>query len=243
MRRIPILGVGLLLVLAGPAAASEKEAREIVNRAIRAQGGTDALTKALQCKRIDTGTQMLLGKDVPFTSQVTRSLPDKFRLEIELNRKVKATIVVDGDKGWQTGGGPAETLPAQRIKELRAEAYVWWLTTLVPLNNPGFTLSTVPGVKVDSEETAGIKVVRKGHAPTLMYFLKRNGLLVKIERQSSEAGRTVEKEYLFSGYKSFDGVKLHTKELVKVSGARWTEFTISDYSFPTRLEGRTFAKP
>jgi hypothetical protein len=244
MRRTPILGMAFLVVLAAPARASEKEALALIERAIKVQGGEAALTKAQQATRTDKGTQALLGRDVPFTSKVTRSLPDKVRLEIELDKKVKTTIVLNGNKGWQTEGGPAAQQSAQRVKEMREEVYVWWLTTLVPLKKKsGFTLSTIPDVKVDGEAAAGIKVVRKGYADTRMYFLKRNGVLVKIERRVSEAGLPVDKEYLYSAYKDFDGVKLHAKELIKVNGRKWTEFTISDYRFPAKLDAGTFAKP
>jgi hypothetical protein len=243
MRRIPVIGVGLLLVLTASVRASEKEARELIERAIKAQGGAAALTKAQQCKRSDAGTQTVLGRDMPFTSQVSRSLPDRVRLQLELDKKVKTTIVLNGLKAWQTEGAAAVQLLPPRVKELREEAYVWWLTTLVPLTKEGFTLSTVPDIKVDGEPAAGIKVARKGHADTRMYFLKRNGALVKIERRVSEAGLTVDKEYLYSGYKDFNGVKLPTKERVNVNKRKWTEFTISDYSFPSSFDLTTFSKP
>ncbi len=243
MRRIPTLTLGLLLLAASPVAASDKEALAVVERAIKAHGGEAALVKALMCKRTDTGTQALLGRDMPFVSQVTRSLPDKVRLQIELDKRVKTTIVLNGDRGWQTEGGPAVELLTQRLKELREESYLWWLTTLVPLTKPGFTLSIVSDIKVDGEAAAGIKVVRKGHADTRMYFLKRNGLLAKIERTTTEAGLSVDKEYLYSTFKDFDGVKLPTREVVKVNGRKWTAFTISDYSFPTKFDKSTFSRP
>jgi hypothetical protein len=248
MRRNPFgllvsLSPCLLVFLASPAGASEKDAREIVERAIKAQGGATALGKALQCKRTDTGAQTLQGRDLPFVSYVTRSLPEKMRLEIELNRKVKTLVVLNGERGWQSDGGPAVQLLSQRVKELREEAYLWWLTTLVPLTKPGFTLSTIPDSKVEGDAAAGIKVASRGHHDVRMYFSKRTGMLVKIECQLTEGGLKVDKEYFYSGYRDFDGARLHTKELVKVNGQKWTAFTISDYSFPDKLDGKTFNKP
>jgi outer membrane lipoprotein-sorting protein len=242
MRRIPILCLALLL-LACPLRADEKEAKAIVERAIKAQGGSEALSKALHCSRTDSGVLWSAGREVPLSSKVSLGLPGKMRWEIELDKKIKTTIVLNGDKGWQTEGGPARELSAQRVKELVEEAYVLWIATLVPLTKDGFTLSTVDDVKVDGEEAAGVKVVKKGHAETLMYFLKRNGALVRINRKVSEGGLTVEKEYLYSNYKDFDGVKLHTRELVKVNGSKWNEFTISAYTFVKKFDKGTFAKP
>jgi hypothetical protein len=233
----------MLSVLAGPVGASDKEARAIVDRAIKAHGGAAALAKVIHFKRTDTGTQALQGRDVPFTSYVAGHLPEKIRLQIELNRKVKTTIVLNADRGWQSDGGPAVALFSQRVKELREEAYRWWLTTLVPLTKPGFTLSTVPDIKVDGEPAVGIKVVSRGHHDTRMYFLKSNGLLVKIECQATEGGNKVEKEYLYGNHREFDGARLHTRELVKVDGKKFTTFTISEYSFPDKIDPSTFSKP
>ncbi len=243
MRRNSVLGVALLLLLTVPASAGEKEARELLERAIKARGGAEALTRAQQYKRSESGTRVIAGRDQPFTSQVTCSLPDRIRLQIELTKTLKAVVVLDGEKGWQTLGSPTIELPPRRVKEIREEAYVWWLTTLVPLTKSGFTLSTIADTKVEGEEAEGIKVVHKDHPDTRMYFLKRNGLLAKIERQASEAGLSVDKEYLYSAYKDFDGVKLYTKEVMKVNGRKETEVTVRECSFPAKLDEGTFAKP
>ena len=248
MRRNPFcllvsLSPCLLVFLPTPAAANEKEARALVERAIKAHGGEAALTKTLVCKRTDTGTTMVAGRDSPFTSYVTLSLPDKVRLQIDLNRKIKTTVVLNGEKGWQSDGGPAVQMLSQRVKELREEAYLWWLTTLVPLTKSGFTLSTLPEIKIEGEPAAGVKVVSRGHHDTRMYFSKRTGLLVKVECQSTEAGVKVDKEYFYSGHRDFDGARLHTKELVKINGQKRTAFTVSDYSFPDKIDGSVFSKP
>jgi hypothetical protein len=237
-----VCALAVLAFVSSSAPAGEKEARAILDRAIKAQGGADALKKAVQLRRTDKGTQVLLGRDLPFTSQVVRSLPERVRLKIELG-KFTTTVVLDGDRGWQSDGGPAVALGLPRVRELQEEAYVQWVATLVPLLGPGFTLSALPKTKVGDESAVGIKVVRRGKAEVRLYFLERNGLLAKIETKGSKAGVAVDKEYLLSGYKEFEGIKLPTKELVKINGNKETEFTISDYDFPAKLEPGTFGKP
>jgi hypothetical protein len=243
MRRIHAIFLVLFLALPAALRADDKEVKEVLERAIKAHGGAAVLAKSAQMKRTDTGTQAVLGKQLPFTSQVVRSLPDRIRLQIEIDRSIKTLIVLDGDKAWESQGGPAVAQSAQRVREMREEVYVDWVTTLVPLTKPGFTLSSLPRAKVGSEPAAGIKVVRKGHADTNLYFLERNGLLVKVERRTTVAGLAVDKEYLYSAFRDFEGLKLHTKEVVQINGKKFTEFTISDVSMPARLEPRTFAKP
>ncbi len=235
----------LVVILLTPRAlANEKEAREIVERAIKAHGGAAALEKAWQCKRIDTGTQKLLNRDVPFVSEVTRSLPDRVRMQIEFDKRFTSTIVVDDKRGWKSeAGAAAEPLRPELLRDIREELYVNWLTTLTPLTRNEFRLTTIDKIKINGESAVGIRVSRRGYADTRMYFLERNGLLAKIERRVREGGREVDKEYLYSGFKEFGGVVLPTRETVQVNGEKQSEFRISDYSFPEKLGAGTFARP
>ena len=244
MRRIVLLMALATVTTAGVASADEKDAKAIVRRAITSHGGAEALTKAQTCKRVDTGKQAVLEKEEPFVSQVSRSLPDKVRLQIKLGKTFETTIVLDGETGWQAdNGGPATKMLAGRLREVREEAYLWHVTTLVPLLEGEFTLSTLPETKIGTEAAVGVKVERKGHADTKLYFNKRNGVLLSAERRVFEAGIAVDKTYLYEGHKSFGGAMLPTKETVKLNDRKWTEFAISDYTFPTKFDATTFAKP
>ena len=244
MRRIALLVALAVVTITGPAMADEKDAKAIIQRAITSHGGAEALTKAQMCKRTDKGKQAILDKEEPFVSQVTRILPDKVRLQIKLGKVFETTIVLDGETGWQAdNAGPAAKMLAGRTREVREEAFLWYITTLVPLLKPEFTLSTLPESKVGGETVVGVKVEHKGHADTKLYFNKRNGILLSAERRVSEAGLPIDKEYLYEGHKSFGGAMLPTKETQKQNKRKWTEFTISDYSFPTKFDATTFAKP
>ena len=244
MRRFALLVALGLVTMVGPAKADEKEAKAIVERAIAAHGGAEALTKARKCKRTDKGKQTLLDKEEPFVSQVTLELPDKVRLQIEMGKILKTTLVLDGETGWQAdNGGPAVKMLARRTGEVREEAFLWYITTLVHLLGREFTLSTLAESKVGTEAVVGVKVERKGHADSKLYFNKRNGILLRAERRVSEAGLEVDKEYLYEGHKGFGGAMLPTKETIKVNKRKWTETTIGDYTFPAKFDATTFAKP
>ena len=244
MRRIALLVALVVVTITGSARADEKDARAIIKRAITSHGGAEALTKAQMCKRTDKGKQAIVDKEEPFVSQVTRSLPNKVRLEIKMGKVFETTIVLDGETGWQAdNGAPAGKMLAGRMREVREEIFLWHLTTLVPLLEPGFTLSTLPESKVGGETVVGVKVEHKGKADTKLYFNKRNGILISAERRVFEAGLPIDKEYLYEGHKSFGGAMLPTKETVKQNKRKWTEFTISDYTFPTKFDATTFAKP
>jgi hypothetical protein len=89
----------------------------------------------------------------------------------------------------------------------------------------------------------GIKVTSKGHSDSKLYFSKRLGVLVKIACRSRQPGIAVDKEYLFEGYKDFDGVKLATKERTTVNGKKSTEVTIKSYRFLKKVEEKVFERP
>jgi hypothetical protein len=244
MRTIVALGVGLV-VAAGPVRAGDREAAlGVIDRAIKAHGGEAGLAKAAVASRTESGFNLQGGQEVPFTSQVVHSLPDRVRLAVVLDKKFPFLLVLDGDKGWQQAGGSMTVeLPGSRLKEMREEAYVWWLATLAPLKKDLFTLAPVPDARVDGQPAAGVKVSCPGHADTRLYFDKRSGLLVKIARRVPEAGVPVDKEYLYSDYKEFDGVKLPAKEVMTINGKKWSERTASAVKFLSRPDKKAFAKP
>ncbi len=236
------LAVLALVSMAGPAWANAA-ALAIVNKGITAHGGEGPLTKALICSRTEIGAQAQASKDLTFTSEVVRSLPDRLRLTIEVEKRLTIVRVLNGDKGWERVGGPPVELNKQGLSELREEVYVHWLATLVPLKKPGFALSVLPEGKVGGQAVVGIKVVHRGHADSSLYFFKNSGLLAKIARRATEAGVPVDKEYLYSGHKYFGSVKLPAKEVMTINGRRFTELTITGYKFLPSAEASKFERP
>jgi hypothetical protein len=211
-----------LLALAPSLRADDRaDALAIVDDAIKAHGGADALTKTQSLTRKGTGT-FTLDKPTDFTDVVTVHLPDKVRLEVKAAGGVNLLVILNGDKAWEsTNGGPGMPATILRIKELRDEAYVEWLTTLVPLKKDGVTLKPLPANK----GTVGIAVSSKDRPDVKMYFDKDSRLLVKIERDAVQAGVKIGKEYQFADYKEVDGAKLPTKLTELVNDKKFSEIT------------------
>src|SRR5262249_25113206 len=129
------------------------------------------------------------------------------------------------------------------LEELREEAYVQWLATLVPLKKDPFELAPVPEIKVDGKPAGGVKVSSKGHGDVKLYFDKASGLLVKIERPAREAGLQVDKEYVYSDHKTFDGVKLPTRSVELLNGKKFTQLSSAAYKFLDKPDASAFDKP
>jgi hypothetical protein len=170
MRTVCCRGLGLVLValagltLAGPVRADQKEAILLIDRAIRAHGGEAALRKTLVCIRTEEGVkQQAGGGEVRFTNEFIRQLPDRVRLQFETSdKKLQMIAVLNGDKGWIRSGGTTKEMGMTLRMEMHEEAVVAWQATLLPLLRGLFMLDTVPGINIDGEETAGIKVRAAG---------------------------------------------------------------------------------
>src|SRR5947209_1223250 len=77
--------------------------------------------------------------------------PGRLRLTLDVGTgadRSRVVLVAAGDKGWQSTGGMVAELGPERLAELREEAYVVWLTTLTPLRQEGFELTSLPEARV-----------------------------------------------------------------------------------------------
>jgi hypothetical protein len=233
--------LGALAVPAAPAAADDG-ARAVIDRAIRAHGGERRLAEASRVSRAGSGTQRQGVEEVKFATEMLLDLPDRIRLEITLDGRFKILMVINGDKGWVRTAS-TQALPEGRVRELREEAYAWWVSTLVPLTREEFTLRALPDGRSDGKAVSVVRASRKGWPDVTLSFDKGSGLLVKMERPGTEAGLKVDKAYLFDNHRTFDGVKVPTHEVTTLNGRKWSDVTFESYTFPDEIDKEKFEKP
>lgn len=249
MRRLLVaLAVVPFLGIAGSLRSADADtARAVLEKAIQAEGGADKLARLKAIVRTAKGELSFGGAaGVPATCEATLMPPEHARWSFELEdsgRKIPLVLAVNGGKSWRSGGGVVKDMTRLEAEEPRAEVYVTWLTTLLPLRDAGFQLSPLAEIKVADMPAVGIKVARKGSPDVKLYFDKQNGLLVKAERKGKEAGITSNKEYFFGDYREYGGLKLPTRHIEMSNGKKMAEWTITGYKFPGRIEEKEFAKP
>jgi hypothetical protein len=237
-------GCGIVLALSGGAEAGPREmALEVIDRAIKAHGGADALAKVATAVRTGSAVQNIGTAEVTLTTEVTLGLPARMRGDFSSKEKgIRIVMVLNGDRAWRSSNGMAVELPKEALEELQEEAYVEWIATLLPLKMDGFDLSVGDGKMVNGKPTVGVKVARKSHFESVLYFDKDDGLLVEIERKTRTAGLLLNKEYIFSEFKEFNGVKLPTKRTELLAGKKAAELTGAMYRFE-KENPANFAKP
>lgn len=247
MRKFAGVTAALLLAMANTGRGDGPEtALAVVERAIKAQGGADQLLKTRFQIRNDKGEMAAGDAQVPFQGEVITRLPDQGRWAFELDTggtKQRVILVLNRDKGWRGGSGASKEMTQGEVDELRQEAHAAWVMTLLPLREKPFALALLPDATVAGQAAAGIKVTSKGQPEVRLYFDKKSGLLVKVERQAREAGREVKKETYLGEYKDFGGVKLPTRILDLADGRKTADVTVTGYRFPPRPDENAFTKP
>ncbi len=219
--------------------------RAILQKGILAQGG-ERLAKARTLVRVAKGELDAFPQPIPFVGEARFNLPDQARwyFELEQNKqKSLILLVVNKDKGWRAAGGAAQDLTARELDNLREEAYVHWVMTLLPVMQDKFEVSPLPEAKVNGEPAVGLKVASKGKPDVSLYFDKKTFLLTKAEYKGKEADLVANKEILLSGYKDYEGLKLPSKIVVQSNGKRAAEWNVTDYKFPEKVDEAGFAKP
>jgi hypothetical protein len=243
MRTIAALTLAALMISASVRADDRETALAVIEQAIKAHGGADALARSSNSTRSGKGTITVEGKELTVLTEVILSLPDKERVAVVVEKQLPITIVLNNDKGWKLTGGAAADLPKDSLEDLRGEAYVWWLTTLVPLKKAPFELSPLPEIKVNGKPAVGVKAANKGQPDARLYFDKASGLLVKIERRAKEAGLEVFKEYFYSDHKELDGVKVPLREIHHVNGRKAFDITLTAFKVLAKPDESAFGKP
>lgn len=224
------------------AVQAQNDPATLIQKAIDAQGGKDALTKAQKCKRTSSGV-FSFGQTQAFTDEFILSLPDRLRLTITLGMNEKLVLCANGEKGWASASGIAQELPKEKLLELKDETYFLRVVNLVELQGSNTRLSPLGESKINNQAVIGLKASIGAGAEVSLYFDKESGLLAKAERKSKQSGVEVLKGTLFSDYKSFGPVKLPTTEAQMLGGNKIADIKNIQYTLQASQEDSIYQLP
>lgn len=229
------------------AGADRAAALRIIDQAIQAHGGPDALARLNLLERSANGKMFLFGKERDFASESMWSLPGRFRDVASLvgddGNKIPIILVINGKQAWRQVSGQTQDLDGEPLKDVLDELHILRVSTLTPLKDNEFALDTAAETKVDGKAALVVTARAKGSPDCTLYFDKATGLLLKVERKAKSAGLEFVKALTFAAHKQFDGVLLPTKVTETLNGNKVVELTVSKYRLPRVLEGKPFEKP
>jgi hypothetical protein len=159
---------------------SSEEARALVDRAMQASGGE---TKLRQARAVHTKLKGILHEvgNVPFTGEDWSQAPGKSKLNIQFesgDQKTVLTQVFDGTNGWVRIN---DVLENGDLEEMKLDAYVNEVASLLPLREKSYSLEMLPDTKVQDRPARAIKVTSKDRPDVLLYFDSPSGLLCKVQ--------------------------------------------------------------
>jgi len=252
MRRIlyASLTTVLFLTAAGLGRADDQgDIKAVLDKAIKAHGGADKLTKFKASTMKAKGKFYGLGDGIDYTGEWAFEVPSRTRFEIDVEvngMKIKQVQVFTGEKGWIAVMGNTIDMDKDMIDEAKESMYNHGLGTLVPLKDKAYTLAPLGEAKVGDRTAVGIKVSHAGHRDVNLYFDKDSGMLLKSESTVKDlmaGGKEVNQETLFSDYKPIDGVQQAMKVVINRDGKKYVDAEITEAKSLEKLDESLLNKP
>jgi hypothetical protein len=228
--------------------ADEKEAKAVIDKAIKAAGGEEKLTRARVLTWTVKGTVTVNGNEGALTGKTTVEGLDHYRAEFEADingNPLKGVVVLNADKGWRKIGEATMELDGDFLPNEKRSAYLQLSTILlVPLKGKGFKIDSAADEKVGDKPASVVKVTGPDGKDFTLYFEKESGLLVKMVAKLIGAdGEEFTQESKYSDYKVFDGIKKATKVENKRNGEPFIAGEVIEFKVLEKAEPDAFTEP
>jgi hypothetical protein len=247
-----VFGAALTVFLTiGPAIAlraDEKDATATIDKAIKALGGEDKLTKAQIVTWKQKGTVTFGGNDNEMSFDSTYKGLDHYRVEFKGNfndNEVGGTTLVNADKGWTKFGDMDHDMEEAEIANEKRRIYLAIIpTTMVQLKGKDFKSEAAGEEKVGDKPALVVKVTCPDGKDFKISFDKESGLPVKLVAQVvGFGGEEYVQETTFTDYKDIDGIKKATKVESKRDGEKFINMQVSDFKVLDKVDDAIFSKP
>jgi hypothetical protein len=185
--RFATLCLGATLVITFAARAdTQDEARQVIRKAVEAQGGIEKLgrIKALTMKA--KGSVLALEEWRKATAEFAVQYPQQFKVDIRFDQTFATTAaieILDNNRGWdytaEIGGtGAYRPVTKEELAQMKNQAYFELVSSLVPLlRDKGYRFEVLPAGTGSSSDVTGIKVKSSGHPDVVLSFSKKTALL------------------------------------------------------------------
>jgi hypothetical protein len=229
-------------------AADDKDTQAILDKAIKALGGEEKLSKIKAASWKTKGTITFNGNDNEFTGTATVQGLDHFRSTFEGEfggNKVMGITVLAKDKGWRQFGDNKMEMDENALANQKREVYLQVVPmTLAPLKGKGFKVGGAGEKKVGDKPAVGLKITGPDGKDFTLFFDKESGLPVLMEAKVvGFMGEEFTRETTFADYKEIGGIKKATKITSKRDGEKFMDTQISEFKVLDKVDPKTFAEP
>jgi hypothetical protein len=143
--------------------------------------------------------------------------------------------------------GQTEEMDKDMLAEAKEESYTEWVTTLLPLRDKAFQLTSLGESKVGDRPAVGLKVSHKGHRDINLFFDKDKGLLLKAETIVKDpmmgGDKELAQETFYMDYKAIGGVQHAMKVKINREGKLFVDGETVEIKILEKLDDSVFGKP
>jgi hypothetical protein len=247
MRKL-LLAVCVAVLSSGLAvAAPADEAQAIIERAIKAHGGLDRLTRVHADRVANKGVLIVNGRETPFLAETTVQMPSQFRNVIHLQgeRKTVFVQILNGDKIYFTIDGQPQKVDETLSAEVHETMQLNQAIRLAPLvMDKAYTLEPLGEITIESQPALGVKATAKGRREVRLFFNKETSLLVKTEHTTDDgAGKELLQEEYYSNFEDVQGYRRPMKLTAYRNGKKVMEAEVIEVKYLDKVDDAEFTKP
>jgi hypothetical protein len=229
-------------------AADDKDVKAVLDKAIRAIGGEENLSKVKAAHWKAKGKITFNGDDNEFTSSTTIQGLDHFQSTFEGEfggNKVKGVTVLAKDKGWRKFGDNLREMEDEALANEKRTVYLQVVPmTLVPLKDKAFRMEAAGDKQVGGKPAVGLKVTGPDRKDFTLFFDKESGLpVLLVAKVVGFNGDEFTQETSFSDYKELGGINKATKIVSKRDGEKFVESQITEFKTLEKVDPKTFEEP
>lgn len=229
-------------------AADDKDTQAILDKAIKALGGEEKLSKIKAASWKTKGKITFGDSDNEFTGATTVQGLDHFRSTFEGEfggNKIMGVTVLAKDKGWRQFGDMKMELDENALANQKREVYLQVVpTTLVPLKSKGFKIAAAGEKKVGDKPAIGLKITGPEGKDFTLFFDKDSGLpVMMVAKVVGFMGEEFTRETTFADYKEMGGIKKATKITSKRDGEKFLSTELTEFKVLDTVDSKTFAEP
>jgi hypothetical protein len=247
-RRLGWLAACVVVAGVGSAATAD-EPLDVVKKAIKANGGKEALEKYQAATLKGAGTVNVNGMELKYNATWYYGFPANYRVELETDingTAVKIVQVANGKQGWQkVGDTETMDLPKHEFENVKAMIAAQMVGSLVPLlDTKKYTVGPLGDVKVNGKKAIGLNVMNKSGVDVNLYFDPKTLMLIKQQYQAKDpTGKEVTQSLYLSGFKKINGVPMPMKILIHHDDKKFVTAEFSAIKLSKSLDAGLFKKP
>jgi hypothetical protein len=228
--------------------ADEAQVNQILDKAMKALGGQEKLSKVEAFTWKSKGKVTIEGNDNEFHAQATVKGLDHFQyvFEGEFNgNPFKAISVLSGERGWRKLGDQVLEMEPDAVKNEKRTVYLMVVSSLiVPLRSKEFKVQAGADESVGGKPSRVLKVTGPDGKDFTLSFDKDSGLPVRqVAKVAGWMGEEYVQDVTYSDYKDFGGIKKPTKITLKRDGETFVSQELVEFKVLDKVPAETFAAP